>query len=117
MIRRAADMRVQVREDMRGGTGPVTIRHYFEKEEFGAQTRLCAHLTLPPGVGIGTHGHEKEDEIFIILRGTGQLDEGSGETRVGPGDAILTGKGGAHSIRNDGSEDLEIVAVIMCYAS
>ena len=33
MIRRAADMVSEVRENMRGGDGAVTIQHYFTKDE------------------------------------------------------------------------------------
>lgn len=116
MIRHESEMKVEVRENMRGGTGPVRFMHYFSKEEFGANTRLCTKLTLPPGVSIGPHAHEKEDEIFIITKGQGMLDDGTAESRVSIGDAILTGKGESHSIRNDGNDDLEIIAMIMCYA-
>jgi mannose-6-phosphate isomerase-like protein (cupin superfamily) len=116
MIRRAAEMRQEVREAMRGGPGAVTIRHYFGKEEFTAKARLCAKLILPPGAGIGLHEHAAEDEVYIVVRGRGMLDEGDGEVAVEAGDAILTGNGASHAIRNDGTEPLEIIAVIQCYA-
>ena len=109
-------MRVEVREEMRGGTGVVSIQHHFEKEEMTAKCRLCAKLVLPPGVSIGEHGHEAEDEVYIITRGQGVLDDGESESVVTAGDAILTGNGGCHAIRNDGTEDLEMTAVIMSYA-
>lgn len=115
MIRKPEDMRIQIREDMRGGQGAVSIRHCFEKEEMKANVRLCSRLTLPPGVSIGTHRHENEDEVFIITAGTGVLDDGTTETPVQAGDAILTGKGESHAIRNCGDDDLEIVAMIICY--
>lgn len=117
MIRRLADMREEVRENMRGGGGSVTIRHCFEKSEITANSRLCAELVIPPGAGIGPHAHEKEDEVFIITRGSGLLNDGATETRVSAGDAILTGNGESHSIHNDGQEPLELVAVIMCYSA
>ena len=115
MIRKGTEARTEERENMRGGAGAVTIRHHFEKSEFTARCRLCATLSLPAGAGIGRHRHEEEDEVFIITRGAGLLDEGGTQTRVKAGDAILTGKGGSHAIRNDGPEPLEIVAVILCY--
>jgi len=115
MIKKASDMKVQIREDMRGGKGPITFYHYFERDEMTANARLCARLVIPPGAGIGPHPHEKEDEVYIITRGTGILDDGSMESRVHAGDSVLTGKGESHSIRNDSSENLELIAVIMCY--
>lgn len=115
VIRHVADMNVEVREQMRGGAGKVVIRHLFKKEEIKAKTRLCSHLTLEPGCGIGTHQHVGEDELFVITRGSGLLDDGQTKTRVRAGDAILTGNGEAHALHNDGAEPLELLAIIMLY--
>ena len=116
MIRNLRETKVEVRENMKGGTGKVTIRHYLQKDDFKANVRLCAHLTVPPGSGIGPHAHEKEDEVFIILKGSGIVSDAGRDARVSAGDTIVTGNGGQHAIRNDGTIDLEIVAMIMCYA-
>jgi mannose-6-phosphate isomerase-like protein (cupin superfamily) len=115
MIHRPADMQTETRDRMRGGSGTVTIQHYFQKEDWRANARLCAKLTLPPGAGIGPHRHEQEDEVYIVLSGSGVLDDGTVTTRVSAGDAVLTGNGEAHAITNDGDEPLELIAVIMCY--
>jgi mannose-6-phosphate isomerase-like protein (cupin superfamily) len=117
MTRKPAQMRDETRDRMRGGEGSVTIRHCFEKSEFAAPVRLCSWLIIPPGAGIGPHAHEKEDEIFMVARGTGIIEDGTAQVRVGPGDAILTGKGGSHAVRNDGTCDLEIAAIIVTYPS
>ncbi|HQN01917.1 MAG TPA: cupin domain-containing protein [Candidatus Hydrogenedentes bacterium] len=115
MIRKLADMETEVRENMRGGAGSVTFRHLFKKGDFIAPVRLCAALTLPPGSGIGSHEHLREDEIYIVTRGAGMLDDGKTKTRVSAGDAVLTGNGESHAIHNDGEEPLELMAIIVCY--
>ena len=115
MIKKQKDMDIDVRANMRGGEGEITIQHCFKKDEFTAQSRLCAKLTVPSGASIGTHQHDGEDEVYIILKGTGLLDDGSTKTEVSEGDAILTGNGESHAIANNGSEPLELIAVIMCY--
>lgn len=115
MIRKPSNMRVEKREKMRGGEGVVTITHFFEQAEFGSKTRLCAKLVLPPGTSIGEHKHDGEDEVYLVTRGSGVLCDGASESRVAAGDAILTGKGQSHSVRNDGAEPMEIVALITCY--
>jgi mannose-6-phosphate isomerase-like protein (cupin superfamily) len=116
MIRKADEMKKEFRDNMRGGAGRVAFRHYFAKEEFGANVRLCAKLTLPPGASIGPHEHDGEDEVYIVTGGSGLLDDGVTKTRISVGDSVLTGKGAAHAVENDGKEDLDIIAVIMCYA-
>lgn len=115
MIRAAAAMKIEERERMRGGNGRVTVRHYFEAAEFAAPVRLCARLTIPPGAGIGVHEHLTEDEVYVITAGAGLLDDGQSERRVCAGDAILTGRGESHAIRNDGASDLELIAFIATY--
>lgn len=106
---------LEVRENMRGGTGKVFIRHYFKPEEMTARTRLCAELRLPPGASIGPHDHVDEDEIYIIQQGNGVMTDGNNEFEVEAGDAVLTGKGASHSVRNIGTEDLLITAIIIKY--
>ena len=115
MIRRPDEMAIDVREDMRGGKGKVTIQHFFKKDELKSNTRLCSRLTLPPGTSIGMHQHESEEEVFIITKGSGLMDDGQTQTPVSTGDAILTGDGASHAISNNGSDNLEIIASIMCY--
>ncbi len=116
MIRKAAEMRSEVRENMRGGAGAVSIRHIFNSDEIQAKTRLCARLIIPPGAGIGPHCHEREDELFVVVSGEGVVEEDGRAVRVAAGDAVLTGRGGTHAVRNESNAPLEMLAVIMCYA-
>ena len=115
MIRKPAEMEKETRDQMRGGARSVTIQHLIRKEDFRAKVRLCARLTLPSGASIGSHRHDEEDEIFVILKGSGILDDGKSRARVAEGDAILTGNGESHSLENEGKENLEVLAVIITY--
>jgi mannose-6-phosphate isomerase-like protein (cupin superfamily) len=115
MIKKKNDREVEVRQNMRGGAGAVTVRHYFKPDEIKAGSRLCAELILPPGSGIGAHDHVDEDEIYIIQKGRGLMTDGGREFEVSAGDAILTGQGASHSIKNTGEEDLVVTAVIIKY--
>lgn len=115
MITRNDGTAVENRANMRGGSGSVKIEHWFKPEAFGAKIRLCARMTLEPGSSIGNHAHETEDEIYLVLSGSGRILENGAWTAIRAGDAILTGKGGSHSVENDGSEPLVIAAVIILY--
>ena len=115
MIKDRKDQTIEVRENMRGGSGKVTVRHYFKPEEITAKTRLCAEMTLPPGASIGIHEHKDEDEVYIIQRGKALMTDGGKEIIAEAGDAVLTGKGESHSIKNIGSDDRVVAAIIMRY--
>ncbi|MEI8078877.1 MAG: cupin domain-containing protein [bacterium] len=115
MIRHQGTGKVEVRDQMRGGPGRVTIEHLWQPAEVTAKTRLFARLTLAPGAGIGFHEHVGEDEVYVILRGSGVVTDGGVRTPVTVGDSILTGNGAGHAIEAVGTEPLELLAVIMTY--
>ena len=117
MIRKPAEMRAEIKEQVRGGKGRVTFQYLFQKEEIKAKTRLCARLILPPGASIGMHRHDGEDELFVVVKGSGILDDGRSRTHVSAGDAILTGNGESHALENNGKDTLEVLALIMLYGA
>lgn len=104
------------RPAMRGGRGTVELDHWFKPEHFGAKVRLCTRMTLPPGASVGNHTHDAEDEVYIVLAGSGRILEADKWRDIHTGDAILTGKGGSHSVENNTDEPLVIAAIIMQYA-
>ena len=114
MIKRASECKVELREKMRGGEGTVRIEHFWVPEkEIGAKNRLMAKLVLEPGAGIGFHTHDNEEEV--ILKGQAETDDNGTKQILNPGDSSLTGNGAGHSIRNIGTETLEVMAIISCY--
>lgn len=115
MIKKASEMRAEIREKMRGGKGEVRIEHLFEAGEFRGRARLMARVTLAPGCSIGLHEHGEEEELFYIVKGRGLLTEDGAAREVGPGEASLTGGGKSHAVENTGEEDLVLLAVILTY--
>ena len=65
---------------------------------------------LHPGSGIGPH-EQKEDEIYYVLSGKGELTLDGRRIEIGPGAAILTRPGSTHSLRQVGPDDLVIMIV------
>jgi mannose-6-phosphate isomerase-like protein (cupin superfamily) len=115
MIARNGELQTELRERMRGGQGTVKLEHWFKPEAFGAKIRLCARMTIEPGGSIGSHTHEAEDELYLVLSGSGLIQERGEWVPIRAGDAILTGKGGSHGVENTGAEPLVIAAVIVTY--
>jgi mannose-6-phosphate isomerase-like protein (cupin superfamily) len=115
MIKRNHTCATEVRQNMRGGNGSVTVTHFWGKGELKARTRLCARLTLEPGSSIGFHEHVNEEEVYIVLRGQGLIEENGQKIPVSVGDSILTGDGAGHAVEAVGSEPLEMLAFIVQY--
>ena len=63
---------------------------------------------LKPGSAIGYH-EQKEDEIYYVLSGRGEMTIDGKTFEVNPGDAILTRPGSSHGLRQTGAEDLVIM--------
>ena len=117
MIRSRNDFFIEERFEMRGGNGKVRIEHMFKpQDELKSANRLCARLVLEPQVSIGFHRHENEEGLFVIVQGTAEIDDNGTIRTVHAGDAILTGGGAGHAVKNIGSDALEIIAVISRFA-
>jgi mannose-6-phosphate isomerase-like protein (cupin superfamily) len=115
MIRKKSDMELEIKEKMRGGEGSINITHVFSQDEFKSNVRLCAKMTINPGCSIGEHSHFKEDEVYYILNGKGLVSDVGTEYEVNPGDSVLTGNGGSHSIKCIGNKPLEMIAFVILY--
>lgn len=112
MIKKANEMKQEVRAAMRGGTGEAAFTYLMDSGEV-PHTRLFSTITLQAGSSIGEHSHSGEVEYYWILQGEGIVTEADGETLVTKGDLVITGGGAAHAIRNEGSEDLIFLALII----
>ena len=114
MIRKSEDCKVEYREHMRDGKGTVEITNFIEgAQELNDKGRLFAKITLKPGCSIGFHVHEKDSELFYIIKGTAEYND-NGEIRtVSAGDVTLCPAGTGHGIENKTEETVELVAVIV----
>ena len=114
MIRKAEDCKIEYREHMRDGDGTVQITNFINSpEELNGKGRLFAKITLVPGAGIGYHLHDKDAELFYIIRGTGEYNDNGTVRTVTAGDVTICPTGTSHAITNRSDEVLELVAVIV----
>lgn len=95
--------------------GRFTSRRALFSEGIGARD-LGYNLTIvPPGaVQCPFHAHRAEEEMFLILEGTGTLRFGAKTYPLRPRDVIACPTGGAevaHQIINTGDADLVYLAV------
>lgn len=91
---------------MRGGEGEMITRMFVNEDTKIMRGRLT------PGSTIGLHTHETDSEMIFILSGAGKvLCDGEYEP-LSAGSVHYCPKGHAHSLINDGDEDLEILAMI-----
>ena len=113
MIKKAAEFTTDYRENMRGGNGTVEITSFATPEELNNKGRLFANITLKPGCGIGYHVHDTDCELFYMLKGEALYNDNGTEYPVSAGDVMVCPTGTGHSITNNGTEVVELCAVIL----
>ena len=113
MIRKAEECKVEYREKMREGNGTVQITNFATPEELNNKGRLFANITLKPGCSIGYHVHEKDSELFYVMKGEALYNDNGVESVVSAGDVMLCPSGSGHAIACNGEETAEVCAVIV----
>ncbi|MDM1553109.1 cupin domain-containing protein [Chryseobacterium indologenes] len=106
--------RIDKRENMYGGNGTVHLIQMFEQREL-ANNRLAAYMVLlnkGDESGFHTHHERNEEELYVVVHGTGEYrertgTEGSIRTKIlHKGDITAINSIGYHSIENTGDEPL-----------
>lgn len=74
----------------------------------------CSLVAVPPGKqAFPFHNHRHNDELFVVLAGTGELRYGSSRQPLREGDVVGCPAGGpetAHAITNTGTTELRYLA-------
>ena len=96
----------QEQPNFKGGEKSLFAKMFFD----GSVRILRAYL--PPGASIGFHKHEENAEIMYILSGSGLVNENGVEYQIKAGQTTYCEKGNAHSLTNNGNEDLHFFAVV-----
>ncbi|MDO5537025.1 MAG: cupin domain-containing protein [Desulfovibrionaceae bacterium] len=112
MIRRAKD-NTSLSAVICGGPGAIEAVQILNPDEFCGKGRLFNHITLKPGVAVGKHRHKNDFETYYILSGSGVYDDNGTLVEVGPGDVMICAEGEEHSLTNNGTEDLVIIALVL----
>ncbi len=66
--------------------------------------------SLLPGGALNEHRH-KQDEIYLVLEGSGLVRVGDEEVTVGAGSAVFIPGDALHSCKNMGASDLRVAYV------
>lgn len=107
-------MQKEIKVNMRDGDGEVELLHLVDPKSL-KNARLLSYMTLPRGASIGSHEHINETEYYIIIKGNGTVKDNGNNKYVKAGDVVVTTHGEKHSIKNTGSEPLELIAVIITF--
>ncbi|GAB4469690.1 MAG: cupin domain-containing protein [Armatimonadaceae bacterium] len=66
---------------------------------------------LAPGVSIGIHPHDTDEEYYLILSGNGVMTLDGEKFAVGPGDVTAIFPGGSHGLENTGTDEMRVIVI------
>lgn len=111
---RKNDERIVEFKCIRGGIGEAkAARILNDVDEMYGKGRLFNHMTLAPGNSVGYHVHEGDNEIYYILSGTGEYNDNGNICTITTGDVTICNNGEGHALVNNGSEPIELIALIL----
>jgi len=87
--------------------GGNTTAYKFFKAATTSKLQFTKRI-MHPGSGIGYH-LQKEEEIYYIVSGTGEMSMNGETFPVQAGDGILTLPGSSHGLKQTGKEDLVVI--------
>ena len=113
MIRKPEEQSVEFK-CIRGGIGEAEMHVLLNgADEMYGKGRMFNRVILAPGNSIGEHVHEGDNEIYYILSGEGEYNDNGTIVTVKPGDVCVCNDGECHGLVNTGSENIEMIAVIL----
>ncbi|MNJ43343.1 Cupin domain protein [compost metagenome] len=91
------------------GQGEVHSVKLYHESDFESSLRFLNYTVMPPGTSIGYHEHGDNEELYIILKGSGKMTVNGEVCTVKAGDAILNKRNWSHGLENTGTEPLRIL--------
>ncbi|MCW8133229.1 MAG: cupin domain-containing protein [Planctomycetota bacterium] len=99
-------------EQCHGGTGALDFTEVLGRTP-GLEKKLAFihDDVLAPGVSIGEHRHEGDEEYYFIVSGRGTMTLDGKRVEVQAGDLTAIYPGGSHALENTSGEDLRILVI------
>jgi quercetin dioxygenase-like cupin family protein len=69
--------------------------------------------TVAPGCHVREHLHDKNEEVIVVLSGTGEAELETGTHPMVPGTTLFLGRNRRHLFRNTGTQDLTFLWMIV----
>ncbi len=86
------------------GEGLVRSVKLFSEVDFFSPLRFLYYMEMPPQTSIGYHQHGRDEEMYVILQGSGRMTVNGTVREVAAGDVILNKPGWSHGLENISEE-------------
>jgi mannose-6-phosphate isomerase-like protein (cupin superfamily) len=103
-------------QDVEGVRAPApnarTLKHLAAPWTIGSEKLWVGLSEVDAGSSSNLHVHEKNEEVFYIVSGTGHVEVDDERQQVGPGSVVVIPPGSKHCLINDGDETLKVLCSV-----
>mgnify|MGYP006294132625 CR=1 FL=1 len=111
MIRRVSDMEAKQIDGCHGGVGPLFGRIALMGTDGETGLRFLHDDRIPPGSTIAEHRHDDNEEVYLVVEGSGTLLLDGERIPVADGDVSLVERGHTHGLENTSDRDLRLIVI------
>jgi uncharacterized cupin superfamily protein len=112
LIRRCEQMQRAPLPNCHDGHGALDWTTVIGGDELhGRHLKFIHDDIIPPGVTIGIHRHQDDEEYYYILSGQGVMTLDGQRYPVKPGDITAVFSQGEHGLENTSSEEMRIIVI------
>ena len=94
-----------------GGEGVCRWKMLMNGMHLEGEWNCVEYVVIEPGASVGEHVHMRTEEIYYIVSGRAVVTMNDVAMDAVPGDLITTPIGAAHSIANEGIEDMHFFVI------
>ena len=91
------------------GAGKAREVNLFRQEDFDTPLRFIIYTVLEPGNSIGYHPHGQNEEVYVILEGSGLMTVNDEERDAKSGDVFVNKAGWSYGLLNNSDAPLKIL--------
>lgn len=107
------ERKTDVFERRAGGKGNAIMEHIVDEKLYDGKISNYSRLVLKPACSLGYHKHDGTSETMFVIQGTGLYNYDGSENTLKAGDVTFCPNGESHSIENIGTDDLQIMVLIV----
>jgi mannose-6-phosphate isomerase-like protein (cupin superfamily) len=96
-------------ETSHDGKGQVNSVKLFDHTDFSTPLRFLYHIEMDPGTSIGYHQHGENEELYVVLEGSGTMTVNGEAREVEEGDIIVNKPGWSHGLQNTSETTIELL--------
>ena len=95
--------------NIHGGKGMCLHNTLYTSDDFEVSIIFLNYTVIPCGGSFGIHTHENDNEIYIVLEGTGVYFCNGEKVSVRSGDILINPIGGTHYLENSIDSEMRLL--------